>query len=281
MSARYVVLLRAVTLTGSSVLRVTENAVTSDLTVIDPATGVALASSKQFYLRGDGANDDLARVLELTLESHAQANTYAVSVSFSVDATGRSATVTVTRSTGANNFAILWSHANTTLDGELFGFAGDTANNGSDKTSTISPSACWVAPDTYEFLEEESEFDATVTRARSGKVRGVKRGGAYACRRLSHKFVDISRVWHFANNGDDPTASFSMFLESTADGTRFEVWTPEISSGSTLASLVSDNPEDQGTWQWDESTVRAFRPIRMEPGLSLYEFEVRMLEYVA
>ena len=43
MSVEHVVLLQQVTLTTASVLRVTENAVPASLTVIDPATGSALA----------------------------------------------------------------------------------------------------------------------------------------------------------------------------------------------------------------------------------------------
>lgn len=283
MTVKYIVLLKAVTLETTSVIRVTENAAPLDLTVIDPATDAVLAASKQFFLRGDGSDDDLLQVYIQTVQSHTGANEYTGSLSLSIDPAADAGTVTLTRSVGANNFQINWSHANTTFDGAhgaTLGYANsDTANDGTDKVSTLSPSSIWVAPDIYEFFEPVEEYAATVTRARSGKVRGVKRGGPYDVRRLSHKFIDSRRVWDW-DNTSDPTAAFNSFLSSTADGTRFEVHAVTLSSGTTLGAL-STSTRIGTAWHWDEDTVQAFEPTRMEPGLSLYEFQLRLLGYVA
>lgn len=280
MTVKYIVLLKAVTLETTSVIRVTENAAASNLTVIDPATGVALASSKQFFARGDGGTDDLLRVYDETVTSHAGTNTYTTSLSLSIDPAAVAGTVTLTRATGTNNFQVNWSHASTTFDEATLGYANsDTANDGNPKVSTLSPSSIWVAPDVREFFEPVEEYAATVTRARSGKVRGVKRGGPYDVRRLSHKFIDSRRVWDWDNTAD-PTAAFNSFLSATADGTRFEVHEVALSSGTTLGAL-STSTRIGTAWHWDEDTVQAFEPTRMEPGLSLYEFQLRLLGYVA
>lgn len=283
MTAKYIVLLRAVTLETTSAIRVTENASAENIVVRDPSTGLALASSKQFFCRGDGGNDDLLRVVKLTLDAHTNAtnpNTYTVSQSLSVAPASASGVVTVTRSAGASNFQINWSNAATTFDDGVIGFANsDTANDGNPKVSTLSPSAMWVSPEVYEFFEPAEEYAASVTRARSGKVRGVKRGGPYDVRRMSHRFVDSRRVWDW-DNTTDPTASFNRFLNSTADGTRFEVHAVTLSSGSTLSAL-SASTRIGTAWHWDEDSLLLFDPSRMEPGMSLYEWQMRLLGYVA
>jgi hypothetical protein len=279
MSVRYAVLLKAVTLDSSSKIRVKEGATTSTLTVVDPATGAALASSKQFFLRGDGATDDLLRVLKETVSSHSGTNTYSTSLALSIDPASPSGVVTLTRVAGANSFQLLWSNAATTFDQGLLGFAdSDTADNGSPKVSTLSPSALWVAPEVYEFLEPAQERAASVTRTTSGKVRGVKRGGAYDVRTMSHRFIDSRRVWE-SENTSDPDAAFNRFLDATADGTRFELHTVGV-TGTTLGALSSSTRVGTA-WHWSQEDVDGFDPERMNPGLALYAWQNKLLAYVA
>lgn len=274
MSAEHVVLLAAVELTTSSALRVTENAVASTLTVIDPATGGALASTKTFYLRGDGSDDDLLQVLVETIQSHTGANTYTAALTASTDPASPSVTCTITRATGTNNFQINWTHAGTTIEPSWFGFTdADTANDGNPKSGTLSSSVAWVSPDAPQVCEEHPEYDVSVQRSRSGRVRALRRGGPYHIIDIAFTLLDSRRVLR-TDNTSDPDATFMVFLETVGDGTDFEIHTPALSSGTTLEALAV-HTRLRETWRFDEETSSAIRPSRDEPGMSLYSFSVR------
>lgn len=275
MTAKYAALLRAVTLTSSSVLRVTENGTATNITARDPATGSALASSKRFYLRGDGSDDDLLQVLIETIQAHGGSNTYTGSLALSVDPAATSAVVTITLTTGTNNFQINWSHASTTFDPAWFGFAdANTANDTADKVSTLSPSALWVAADVYESYERTREHAVSVSRARSGAIKTEQRGGPFHLHRLVSRYLDSRRMLE-DDNASDPDAAFSRFLASTNDGTAFEVHALALDTGSALEAMTVYT-RLQETHQWTRETAAAFRPARLSPGLALYDLDVRM-----
>ena len=273
MTVEHVVLLAAVELTTSSALRVTENAVASTLTVIDPATGSALASTKTFYLRGDGSDDDLLQVLVETIQSHAQANTYTATLTMSTDAASPSVTTTITQS-GGNAFQINWTHAGTTIEASWFGFTdADTASDTSAKSGTKSSSVAWASPDAPQVREEHPEYDVSVQRSRSGRVRALRRGGPYHILDLGFTLLDSRRVLR-TDNTSDPDATFAAFLETVGDGTDFEVHAIGIASGTTLSPLTIYTRLRE-TWRFDEESSSAFRPSRDEPGMSLYSFALR------
>lgn len=270
-------MLAAVELTTSSTVRVTENAVASTLTVIDPATGSALASTKTFYLRGDGSDDDLLEVLRATIESHGGSNTYTATLTFSTDPAAAAATVTITRATGSNNFQLNLGHAGTTIDPAWFGFAAsDTANDGSAKSGTLSPSVAWVSPQPPKVFEERKAYDVSVNRARSGRVRTTRRGGPYNIRDVSFELCDSRRV-HDWDNTSDPHATFASFLEEVGDGTDFELHLQTVTSTTVDALTVYTRLRD--TWRMDEQTSEVFTPVRLEPALSLYAFALVMHGY--
>lgn len=270
MTQEHVVLLAQVELTAASVLRVTENAVAANLTVIDPATGSALASTKQFYLRGDGSSDDALRVLVETIQSHAQGNTYTGAIAWGTDPASPAATVTITRATGANNFQINWGHASTTLDPLLFGFAdADTANDGNPKASTLSPLAAWVSPQPPAVIDERRRYDVSVNRARSGRVRGTRRGGPYNIIDLSFALCDSRRVLR-TENASDEAATFASFLEQVGDGTSFELHLQSVTGAAVDALTVYTRRREY--WRFDEQSSSSFAPDRREPALALYSW---------
>lgn len=272
MTQKHVVLLPEVELTTASVLRVTENAVAANLTVIDPATGSALASTKQFYLRGDGSDDDLLQVLIETVQSHAGANTYTGTITWSIDPANPCATVTITRATGSNNFQINWSHASTTLDPLLFGFAdADTANDGNPKASTLSPLAAWVSPQPPAIIDERRRYDASVNRARSGRVRGTRRGGPYNIMDLSFALCDSRRVLRTANTSD-PAATFMSLLEQVGDGTSFELHLQSVTGTAVDALDVYSRKREY--WRFDERSSTSCAPTRLEPAVALYAWDL-------
>jgi len=286
----YPVILPAVVLEPTTVIRHTENATTSNLTVIDPATGAALATSKTFYLRGDNAADDLCRVIRQTLDSNTNAvnpNTYSCTISRNIDGTALPATVTISRATGASNFTIDWANAATTFDERLLGFRNVSTGSVTTTTGDVSPTGQWVANDIYEFFESEEEVAAFVERARSGVVIGGRRGGPYDVRRLALRFQTEQRTVIKAvptiSSVVDTGRAFAACWARLCTGRPFELHFATISAGTTLAALSSSTRQPcfngAGTaWHLDADTVESgFRPERLAPGVGLYAWTLRML----
>lgn len=281
----YPVILPAVVVDPGTI-RLTEGGVAQTLNIIDPATSAALATSKTFYLRGDDATDDLCRLVRQTLDTHTGANTYACTVSWSIDGTALPAAVTIAR-TGANNFSIDWTNALTTLDERLLGFRSIATTTGSTTTGDVSPTASWVANDIYEFFEEEAELQAFVERARSGVVIGGRRGGPYDVRRLALRFQTeqrtVTKAVPTVSGVLDTARAFGSCWARLATGRPFELHFASISSGTTLAALSSSTRQvctnGSGTaWHLDADTIESgFRPERLAPGVGLYSWAMRML----
>ncbi len=271
MTQKYLVLLKAIVVGASNkTIRVIENAVTVDVTLTEGT----------YFLRGDATSDDLGEVYRAAVQSHTGANTYTHALALSTDPAAIAGTSTLTRATGANNFQLSWSHASTTFDPALLGFSeDDTANDGTAKVGSLSPSALWVAPETHEFFEPQYGYDASVNRSRSGRVRTLRRGGPYNERGLSFILVDDRRVWDWGNV-TDPAACFNRFMASTVGGAHFEVHSVAVSSGTTLGAL-STSTRIGTAWHWHGDSVDGFEPERHDIALSLYNWDMRLMGYVA
>ena len=267
--SKYAALLGAITIdTGNLAIRFKEDVTTSTVNLV----------AGTYFLRGDGSAADFCLALKTALETHAGANTYTVALACSVDPSAVAGTVTITRATGSNTFQILWADALTTFDESLIGFANsNTADDATAKTSTMSPAALWVSPDVPVFYEPEFEYDVTVNRARSGKVRALRQGGPYDRRRVRFDFLDSRRVLE-PDNTSDVDATFSQFLERNGDGKRFEFHVTTV-SGFVLGALSSSTLIGTA-WHFDEETSATFAPERLQPGLSLYGFDLGLLGYV-
>lgn len=267
MSAVWTPMLAAVTITTA----------TRDLQVIENATTyTATLAAGTYFLRGDGSSDDLAKALKTALDGTAGSNTYTVAVSFNVDPASKSATVTVTRATGSDNFALLWADGSTTLDPALFGCSANTATNSSAKASTLTPSCVWLgnkppSTDTRGTVRASKQVETP-----SGIVQTVVRGGRRD--RLRFGFVNVAAERTLAaKNTSDPAAAFDSFLEDFGDGRRWEVHEAETSSGTTLEALSGT---ELGEFVPDSSLLEDFSPSRLATQ-ALYSFEVPLRGYVA
>lgn len=266
-------------------VRLTENAVAQTLNIIDPATSVALATSKTFYLRGDGAVDDLLQLLKLTLDTHTGANVYTVSITRSIDGTALPAQVTISGS--VNTFSLDWASGFTTLDERQFGFRNVATPTTTSWAGDVSPTSQWVANDVVEYFEEEDEVQAFVERARSGFVLGGRRGGPYDVRRIGLRFQTEQRTVGKAaptiSSVVDTGRTFAAAWALMTTGRAFEVHLPALSSGTTLAALSSTTRQGCSngvgvTWRLDSDTIEnGFRPERLAPGVGLYAWALRML----
>lgn len=233
-----------------------------------------------YYLRGDATSDDLCKAIKTAFEAAgASANTYTVAVSFDTAGANVSATVTISRATGADAIAIKWADASTTFDEALLGIANTNVTGATTYSSTLSPSCVWVSSEVYRELEPESEFVAFSQRARSGRIWGGRRGGAYAIRRLGMDFLHAKRA-HSSNNSSDTRSGFDKFVERQLAGLQFELHIGTINSGSTLAALSSSTEHGSG-WHFDAESMESLAPRRLQPGVPLYSIDCRLLGYVA
>ncbi len=279
--SKYCALLRGVRIGPTTTLRMTENGAAQTRTFIDPATSAAILSTKFFYLRGDGADDDLARAFRLTADSHTGGtNVYATAVAYSIDPAAISGSLTISiASGGPHNFMFSFADALTTFDEGAVGFTdANTANNASAKVGTLSPSAAWVSPEVFARCEQVTEYDVSVKRARSGRIKALRYGGPYDLRELRHEMVDSRRLLD-QDNTSDPTATLDRFIQTVGAGDRFEMhWA--TASGSVLSAL-SSSTRIGTAWHFDEMSSAKLRPERLQPGLALYGFDLGLLGYVA
>lgn len=262
----YPVLCGAVVLTSANnVLRFTEGASTNNATI---ATGT-------YYLRGNGAADDLALALKNALEAAgASANTYTVSVSRSIDPAAIHTTVTITRATGADSFGVLWADVASTFDETLLGFTANDTVNGVAKTSTQAAAACWGSNDVAREIEPVSERIVAVPRAASGRVQGVTRSARMQSWRLGLSFVDERRML-VENALAGAQDTLEGFMERFGAGASLELHEqPTLLSATLLAGLTGSTLVD--VVHFSEDSLSRFEPTRIGPGVPLYSIDLRI-----
>lgn len=284
MSIRYPVLLGGVDINDDNkVIRMTEGASTVNLTIIDPATGSAIpdGTRRQLFILGDATDDDLCEALRLTFNSHTNAtspNTYEVNAAYSLDASAAGSTINVLRQTGSSSYGFLFGNAATTFDETLIGFSGDTAVDGSNKTSSKSAGAAWCSPEVYRSFEPDESYDATVVRADGGQARVTRTAGPFKDKLLELRMIGSRRALR-DDNTSDPDATFAKFLERFGAGPRIRVITMPIDTGFALD--ISDVVEVGSGWYFGPDAAKRFKPTRVTPGLALYDWDVDLLGYVA
>lgn len=255
--------------TGNRSIRLIEGATTQNVNIV----------AGDYYLRGDDALDDFCRALRIALNSHPGSNTYTVVPVFLIDVTSASAGVSIIRATGSDDFQISFAHSTTTFDAATIGFPQtNTLLDALTKVSEFSPWACWVGADIYRSFEAVDERSAARYRARSGKVRGVKRSETFETRMFVFENQHINRVWPF-ERPTDFFAAFRHFLDTVADGRPFEFHDLAVSIGDALVDAAASTRIGD-RWHTDEDAAMKFEPIRAEPGLALYAWSTRVLGFV-
>ena len=98
---------------------------------------LSVAANTSYYLSGDGQSDDLLEILRAALDSNSDGETYTVTLA--------SATQTITiASASANEFDVLWTHANTTVDAEIFGFASSDLTGADSYAAPSATQGAWL-----------------------------------------------------------------------------------------------------------------------------------------
>lgn len=228
-----------------------------------------------YFLRGDGAADDLLLAIKTALDLAGA--TYTPTITCSVDAvSARTGIVTIT---GSTSFQLMFSEGANTFDETLLGFvAGVNTTAGLTSTSTLSPAAIWTAPEQNRELEPVIEKQVAVRRAANGKVRGIQRSSKMTSYRLAFSFVRDTRML-IARNAADPNATLEAFMDRFGANARFELHDADVSSGTTLAALTSSTLVSQV--HFSEETLTRFEPQRVAPGTPLYSWSGVLHQRVA
>ena len=251
-------------------------------------TATATLVEGTYYLRGNGAADDLCLVIKTALElnngARVSVNTYSVVPAWSADPSARGCIITITRLTGADTFQLLAT--STTFDQALLGFdfAADALNAG-PKVSTTSPSCVWVGDGPHRLHDPVDRPLGFAKRAQSGRVRRGKTGTTRKDRRVSVSFVAPARTHEMFVLGVDPERCFNRFLDRWRAGKPCEFHLSDITSGFTLAALTTTpvlTATRQGVlWQLGGEGDEEFDPVRQSNAVALYGWDINLWEHVA
>jgi hypothetical protein len=271
--SKHAALLGAIVITtANNTIKMVENATTQNVTIA-PGT---------YYLRNDGTADDFGPALVTALNSNANAvnpNTYSTNISYLISPSGQTASFQIT-STAASAYQLQFADPATTFDATLLGFPQtNTALNALPKTGSLSPSALWVSPDVFAFSEPVDEYDVAIQRARSGRVYGLRKGGPYDVRLLSFMNLDSRRVLDW-DNTSDPNATIMRFLQRHGNGLKFELHAVTASNGVVLDPLSSSTRVGTA-WHFAQEASERFAPQRINAGIALYSFDLKLHGYVA
>lgn len=242
----------------------------------DPTT--ATLAHGTYFLRGDGAADDLAAVLQAALDANAgDSNTYTVTLETRVE--GVLGAVTIARATGSGSFTIDGSDPDTTFDLTLIGLTQDAHEHVDGVVvSALSPAALWVGNEPAARSDPAFEAIARQTRMTTGQVRTFDRGGPYVLRDLELALVDAERTLQQASPSDAPRA-FEAFWRLARDGRAVELHELEVAASPALEEMDDDTLV--GVFVFDEATCAAFRARRFDPGVELYGWTLGLRGYVA
>lgn len=211
----------------SYVLRVTAGGVTSNLAF--PASG-SLSTTQDYYMTGDGQSDDLITMLAETVQSHANVATCGGSVTagFRVELNADVA------------FTLHWSHANTTLDGLIFGWTGSDTASADPQTSPNMPQ-CWWRPGRPIAVDSRDRQPVIggVAQSIAGDVRISSFGTPYKERDISFIYVTQNKILSEYAESDEPYNVFEYaWVNSIALGRIIRIYDDEgsISGGSSTYS---------------------------------------------
>jgi len=266
MSAKYPVFLPAITINVNNKRIMLKEGASAD--------AAADVEDGDWYLRGDGASDDLCLKIKTALDAaYAGGNAYSVTITRSGDYTATNATVTITRTSGSSTFQLKWETSE--FDSTLIGFSPiNTANDSNAKSGTFSCWGNWVGDELVAMRDHIQESDSKIWQTRNGEAYGFRRGGRYERMVVSLSNISDVRTSDWWNSADY-TACFNRLLDYCADGRQFEYHesAPTTAGGTTLTAL-STSTIIGDKWTFTEETLNDFAPSRLEPGIALYSWDI-------
>lgn len=207
-----------------------------------------------YYLRGDGASDDLAQALVDAYEAAYPAAVGQVTASVTHDFRRAGAPATALALTDASStWAPDHAHADSTIPARVTGWPATAPTPATTITAALASDLCYVpapAPGTWS-----PDYPAlgAVTRFVDGSIQSVERSVAHPLARLTFDLLAAARVTEL-EGAADPAATLQAYL-ARARWLAMELWLVEVDAtlhyaagGSLAATLV-------GTYRLDEATA--------------------------
>jgi hypothetical protein len=263
----------------------------NDTLQLDEGGSVAAAvmAHGTYWLRGDGGAGDFCPVVVTALNAaFAGGNTYAVVLSaWSISATARSVTVTVSRATGTTTFRVRWNHGSAEFSPAMLGFATEKgAADAADEVSTLSPSLVWVSNERHIDIVPRLSASVEEVVGADGSLDLLELSATVHRRTLSLELVDGRRLWAHERESD-PNATLERFWALVRDGRRVEIHTTTISTHPSLTAPALGTSEvgrDVGTyyhWVLAAPSNRGLEPSRSLTGMSHWDLDLHFVGYVA
>lgn len=231
-----------------------------------------------YYLRGDGASDDLLAGLFTAF-----AGFMTGAVRFGVDAGAPSGVVELEIDDAAfANDTSLELTAESTFDVGLLGMTFPVLfNKASDPprvaNSESSPSCVWVSNEPYTSIETDPSVEATQHRTPAGKVYTFIASDEFHERDLVMDLVAAARARR-ERNPEDPAATLESWWALARDGRPLEFHLQSIASGSTLDALSSSTLI--GRYVLGLESIRRPPVTLRELAQALYTARLKLLGYV-
>lgn len=253
-------------------IRIIENGVTSDVAI----------THGTYTMRGDGSSTDLLKAVTDALTTATGANTYSGAATFDSDSDNFAAVVVISRATGTNTWGVQWAATQTTFDPAWLGFAdaNETPANVVARTSTKTPTTCWVSNCDPADSDADYEADGYVFVGNSGAVAAGLYGGPFDLWTLALELVDGERM-HAHLNTTDPAAALSTFWARAIRGGWFEVHLCALASASVTTTEQPDSGTLLGAYHLHEDSQRSLRGARFNRASSLWSWVMRLRKRVA
>lgn len=235
--------------------------------------GIATVAQGTYWLRDSGV-DSLLLAVKAAIEAvTASTNTYTLTSTRSVLATQPTGTVTITKSSGADTFALLGApHVLNTFPLHALGFAVDTALDVLPIVSTKSPSAIWVSNDMLAIDEPDVRGEVFgEDPSRGGVVVAGAQSDPWDEYLWELAYVARNRVWQEAN-AVDPNATWEAFWRRIRSGPVLEL--------ARLAPQTFTMTDLAGQWVLDKPGRERIGVARLNAGNPVYRWPLRFQKWV-
>jgi len=206
-----------------------------------------------YYLRGDGASDDLATAIVDKYVAAYPAASGSVSASVTHDfRRGSTPATSLALTDSSSTWAPDHAHGDTTIPARVTGWPATAPTAAATITAALSSDVCYVpAPSPGTWTPDYPALGA-VTRMVDGSVQSVERSETHAIARLMWDLLAAARVTELEGSAD-PAATLEAWL-ARSRWTPLEVWRVEVDS-SLQHDSASDAATLVGTYHLDESTA--------------------------
>lgn len=262
MAATYPIYVQAVTIKSG----------VNDTIVFDEGSGnlTATIAAGTYFLRDDGAADDLALAIETAMDAVGTA-TYTVDVYYS---TVLGTVVEIESDPGTFKVSL----ASSTFDlAGLFGFTTANESFASPQDGADKAKINWASNQPLAGKETSNASEITQHITAEGQVHTYVGQDGLVSRLLEHELVSAFKT----KDATGGNASFEAWWGRAREGHRFEFHAQTLSSGSSTAIRNDLSATRQDILILSEDACRSFAPARLSRGLALYSWSILCRRYVA